>query len=347
VAPVFDARTHLAGLVGSTIATVTGQPNTVLGLADDHVLVATGSTGPSGGAPVPVEDVQRAGDLLFERGEIRVHPEEIGYRSAFVGAALATLEGVEALQRPARLRLTASGQGGRRNPPWAYDELILALDLYWRRGLLDDTDEEVIDLSEVLNRLPLGDAQRVDERYRNPNGVAMKLGNFARLDPNYAGSGLSRGGQAEVEVWQRYESSREELARIAAQLRAVAAGNAPPPPATPEEGEAEAREGRLLYRHHRVRERDRGLVRRKKDAAREATGKLVCEVCGIQPNIVYGELGDPLIECHHLLPLSELGTRRTRLSDLALVCRNCHGAIHAGGTTHTLEAVRHAFAAPG
>ena len=30
-----------------------------------------------------------------------------------------------------------------RNPPWAEEELILALDLYLRSGLLDDTNQAV------------------------------------------------------------------------------------------------------------------------------------------------------------------------------------------------------------
>jgi 5-methylcytosine-specific restriction enzyme A len=38
----------------------------------------------------------------------------------------------------------------------------------------------------------------------------------------------------------------------------------------------------------------------------------------------YGQLGEDFIECHHRLPLSTTGERRTRLSDLALVCSNCH-----------------------
>ena len=39
-----------------------------------------------------------------------------------------------------------------RNPDWAEDELVLALDLYFRRGLPGPTDVEVIDLSELLQR---------------------------------------------------------------------------------------------------------------------------------------------------------------------------------------------------
>jgi 5-methylcytosine-specific restriction protein A len=38
--------------------------------------------------------------------------------------------------------------GTGRNPPWAWDELIIALDLYLEYGMLDDRDERVIAASE-------------------------------------------------------------------------------------------------------------------------------------------------------------------------------------------------------
>jgi len=42
-----------------------------------------------------------------------------------------------------------------RNPPWERDELLLALDLYMREGMLDDTHTDVQELSDILNRLPI------------------------------------------------------------------------------------------------------------------------------------------------------------------------------------------------
>lgn len=235
-----------------------------------------------------------------------------------------------------------------RNPTWAVDELILALDLYLRRGQPGSTDPDVVELSRVLNDLPLGAEQRADARYRNPNGVAMKLANFARLDPNYHGSGLSAGGKLEEVVWDRYRANPAELRRLADELRQVAAGTTAPPPNERQEGEDEAEEGRIVFRSHRLRERDRALVARKKREALNVSGVLRCEVCELEPVAVYGALGEAVIECHHLVPLSaSIGTRTTRTSDLALICRNCHAAIHAGGHTRTLDEVRAALAAAG
>lgn len=58
-------------------------------------------------------------------------------------------------------------------------------------------------------------------------------------------------------------------------------------------------------------------------------GKLVCEACDFDFTEVYGDHGRGFIECHHIVPLSELKSGSiTRLADLALVCSNCHRMIH-------------------
>ena len=87
---------------------------------------------------------------------------------------------------PARVLLVSAAANGR-NPPWEADELILALDLYLRHGQLDDTDSRVVEVSRVLNTLPIHSTRPDAARFRNPNGVAMKLANFAALDPAYVG----------------------------------------------------------------------------------------------------------------------------------------------------------------
>lgn len=43
----------------------------------------------------------------------------------------------------------------------------------------------------------------------------------------------------------------------------------------------------------------------------------------------YGEVGKDFIECHHTVPVSELTEgMKTKLSDMALVCSNCHRMLH-------------------
>ncbi len=99
-------------------------------------------------------------------------------------------------------------------------------------------------------------------------------------------------------------------------------------------------EGRILSKLHRKRERNSRLVRRKKLAAIRTTGRLLCEVCDFDFAAVYGALGDGFAECHHLTPLAELdGTGLTRLSDLAIVCANCHRMLHRR-PGHAVEQLR-------
>jgi 5-methylcytosine-specific restriction protein A len=43
----------------------------------------------------------------------------------------------------------------------------------------------------------------------------------------------------------------------------------------------------------------------------------------------YHGLASDIFECHHTVPLaSVLGSRRTRLEDLAVLCPTCHRATH-------------------
>lgn len=225
------------------------------------------------------------------------------------------------------------------NPNWAYDEIILALDLYLREGLLDDSDPRVIELSEVLNGLPIHTVRPDAEKFRNPNSVAMKLANLVSLDPSSDAQGLPQGSRRDREVWDRYSDRPDEVRRLAAEIRRGALGNAEFP-AAPEEGEDEVPEGRLLYRRHRVRERDRSLVRRKKQSVLKSEGRLACEICEFDFAATYGDWGDGYIECHHIIPLSETGETKTKLADLALVCANCHRMFHRNNPWPSLDEMR-------
>ena len=89
-----DARELLGGLVGRTITTVTGRPNTVLEVGAVEVVVATGRS--PQGAAVPIAWVQDALDRLAVDGVIEVSVDSLGHRSAVVGAVLLTLPGAEA-----------------------------------------------------------------------------------------------------------------------------------------------------------------------------------------------------------------------------------------------------------
>jgi 5-methylcytosine-specific restriction protein A len=204
------------------------------------------------------------------------------------------------------------------------------MDLYlkYRPSAPDQSNSDVIALSEILNSLPIHTERPDIEKFRNPNGVSMKMGNFQALDPDYQGVGLSRGAKADAEVWDYFIERRGELKQLAASLRqAAASGNAP---IAEEEGEDEVEEGKIVFRTHRARERNPQLRKRKIEAVVREKGELACLVCGFNFATTYGEeLGGGFIEVHHVTPLSELGgVTKTRLKDLAVVCSNCHRMLH-------------------
>ncbi len=131
-------------------------------------------------------------------------------------------------------------------------------------------------------------------------------------------------------VWGLYANNRPELSKVAKRItqfitteeRSVVL------PELSEE-EEEGNEGQVLSRMHRYRERDRKLVITKKNKFLKENSKLHCEACGFDFRQRYGERGADFIECHHTKPVSELETNgKTKISDLVLLCSNCHRIVH-------------------
>jgi 5-methylcytosine-specific restriction protein A len=226
-------------------------------------------------------------------------------------------------------------------PNWTRDELILALDLYFKEPSARGNEQHpgVIQLSEVLRSLPIHPGAAEDPAFRNPNGVGMKLSNFMRFDPNHPSQGLKAGSKLEEEVWVAFSLDRQHLSDTARAIveNAGEARNAGPF----EDDEGEGSEGKILTRKHLVRERSGSLPKKKKSQVLKKTGKLECEACGFDFRKHYGEHGEGFAECHHLVPVSELrpGTK-TRLRDLAILCANCHRMIHRSRPWLSLEQLK-------
>src|SRR4029077_11599191 len=101
-----------------------------------------------------------------------------------------------------------------------------------------------------------------------------------------------------------------------------------------------AREGGVALRAHLRRERDPKLRRRKLADTKKRGLPIACEVCSFDYAQAYGSHGLDYIECHHRIPLHVTGETKTRLSDLALLCSNCHRMIHRSKHWLTVEELK-------
>lgn len=85
---------------------------------------------------------------------------------------------------------------------WTREELILALNLYLKLpfGKLHHGTPEIIHLAKILDR--------------TPNSIAMRLSNFASVDPYHQERGIKglTGGIKQVEpIWNEFIQNKEEL----------------------------------------------------------------------------------------------------------------------------------------
>lgn len=128
---------------------------------------------------------------------------------------------------------------------WSRDEHLLAFDLYCRTpfGRMHHGNPEVVSLAQVLGR--------------TPGSVALKLVNFARLDPSLKDrgiGGMSHGAKGEEAIWNEFVDDPEALAVEAADLRSQRSGSSSaiaeptPPPGRDALGMAKRRIGQRFFR---------------------------------------------------------------------------------------------------
>lgn len=228
--------------------------------------------------------------------------------------------------------MTRNESKKERNPDWTRDELILALDYYF--DCEGRPQKEGIEaLSKTLNSMDI-EFSKVNHKFRNLNGVGLKLMNFRRLDPKFTAGGrvgLRHGGKGDEDVWNYYMKSPELLKKTALAIRS---NNSSPELQNylnvDDSDVTEAKEGRLLTRVHLYRERNSKKAKKTliNNALKSDRG-LVCEVCDFSFSAQYGDRGSRFMEAHHIKPLSEL-TEETTVTpkDLVLLCANCHRMIH-------------------
>jgi 5-methylcytosine-specific restriction protein A len=217
---------------------------------------------------------------------------------------------------------------GHGNPHWTRDETILALDLYLKRApsMPSKTSNDVIELSEVLRSLPYHSREARNPTFRNADGVAFKLLNLRNVA---TGKGLKNVSATDRQVWKDFGGRPERVAELAALIRTGLRQieNEQSLADAPNDKEYEFVEGRVLTGIHRGRERN-PKVRKKLILERLSAGRLKCEVCDAAPRSKNESFFAAEFEAHHILPIAATLERKTKLSDMALVCACCHRLIH-------------------
>ena len=193
---------------------------------------------------------------------------------------------------------------------------------------LDHADKRVVELSQLLRQMSLYPMEQRLPEFRNPNGVAQKTRNIAQHLPGYTGSN-SNGNALDRKVADLFVRQRDVMHGLAESIRFLITAGEPPglPAEASYESESEI-EGRYLLRWHAYRERNPALRRKKIDSVIAAGGSLACEVCEFDFSQFYGQRGQGYIECHHIEPLHVGGEKARKISELALLCSNCHRMIH-------------------
>jgi 5-methylcytosine-specific restriction enzyme A len=242
-----------------------------------------------------------------------------------------------------------------RNPKWHRDEIILALDLYFspERGPIDKSNPHIIQLSETLNKLPLFPERPDAEKFRNSNGVSLKLSNFLTLDPSYKGKGMEGGSKLDGIIFHEFVNDKQRLHSLANEIKKISSDKKLNEEIYRIEDDEQTikdsvMEGQVIYKLHKLRERDSDIVKHKKRQALSLFGHLECEVCVFNFHKFYGDIGFGYIECHHRTPLFKFKAEtKTRLEDLALVCANCHRMLHKSIDTLSIEELRMQIKYPG
>ena len=159
-----------------------------------------------------------------------------------------------------------------RNPKWHRDEVILALDLYFRLlpGQMHARNQEIIELSNLLNKLPIHDIKPEYVNFRNPNGVGMKLGNFLAIDPNYDGKGFESYSKLDEQVFIEFRNNKNGLRRLADIIKRISKNEKVSSELykiqeVEDDLDLEIKEGKILYKLHKYRERNSKLNKKKKE----------------------------------------------------------------------------------
>tara|TARA_X000000950_G_scaffold37918_1_gene40476 strand:+ start:623 stop:1327 length:705 start_codon:yes stop_codon:yes gene_type:complete len=211
---------------------------------------------------------------------------------------------------------------------WEREEMILVLDFYInnRTKIPGRNSEEFKNLQTNIHKI-----QKIfghtDEYLRTLASVSLRIDNYRSVDPSYKKKGMQGGGIKCKPVWDEFSNNWDQLHKLSEQIKNFSLEDLSINDDLVFDDIAIAKEGKLVTYKHLKRERNAKIVREKKKIFKRMNGRLFCEACKFDFKDKYGKRGEDFIECHHINPIS-LGEKKTSLSDLVLLCSNCHRMIH-------------------
>jgi 5-methylcytosine-specific restriction enzyme A len=233
----------------------------------------------------------------------------------------------------------------RPRPDWTRQELILACELAESNGWQQvyDHDPRAKELSQLLQS-PANHPLPHHPDFRSPSGVGQKTRNIIDWHPDRArpGKKKSNGNRLDPEVLYEYLADPAKGRAIAARIRELfmAADISTTEMPDLDLDDLLTGEGGVVLRAHLRRERDPKLRSRKLADTKKRGLPIMCEVCSFDYARAYGAHGVDYIECHHCVPLHVTGETKTRVTDLALLCSNCHRMIHRSKRWLTVEELK-------
>lgn len=197
------------------------------------------------------------------------------------------------------------------------DEVILALDVLYSKGneRVKSDSSEMIELSALLNRLPIHPIQNRRYDFRTPSGIATQLLRFQKSI--VTGVKHKNVGPLFYTINSEFYKQLEELHSIATAIRK----NEPYFDSLFGEDEEDEGfpEGILLgHLHKKIEHRD-GIRVKLADH---------CEICDIKPEYVYRS-NVAILQPHLLVPPTSMnGGENYSSNQFITVCPNCHSALH-------------------
>lgn len=221
---------------------------------------------------------------------------------------------------------------GAGNPVWNHDETLLVLNLYLQKSkkIPSANSKEVKELSALLQSLPFHNGLNRNDTFRNVDGVYMKMQNLdsARQQIDEGKSPRISCSKMDRQIWSEYGNQPAKVNELAERIQ-IASKEVSGSSFSDDEIEEDFSEGVMITRLHRMRERHRGIRAKIIEKARKIKA-LQCAACGTKGQPGFESANESIFEIHHIQPLSKVASAgtRTKISEVCLLCANCHKLVH-------------------